>query len=90
MGDVGLRILLAEVFPYATEPNLIPLVSAGRDIEQVDVERIAFDQRHELVEGYQVSLIERGGESDVFHGCQVLERYILWNGQDRHRAWHTI
>ena len=20
----------------------------------------------------------------MFHGCQVLERYILWNGQDRH------
>ena len=43
MRDVCLWVLLAEVFPYTTEPNLVPFVSTGRDIEQVDVERIAFD-----------------------------------------------
>ena len=50
MGDGGLRVLLAEVFLYATEPNLIRRVSAGRDIEQVDAEGLAFDQRHDLIE----------------------------------------
>ena len=66
MGDMCLRILLLEILVDSGQPYFIPFVFTCRDIEQMNVGIVRFDDFHKLIECHQVALIEGSGKSYIF------------------------
>ena len=75
--------MLLEVFLGTREANLVPIVAAGRDVEQVDINIVACEYFHEGIEYQEVPLVERRRERHILHGLQIVERRILRDSQDR-------
>lgn len=58
MSDVLVRILFLEILIRASQTNLIPIVLAGGNIKQMNIEIVSFYQFHELIECHQIALVE--------------------------------
>ena len=47
--DVRIGILFLEILAHTRQTDLIPFITAGRDIKQMDLDILSLDQSHELV-----------------------------------------
>ena len=56
--DVRIGILFLEILTHTRQTDLIPFITAGRDIKQMDLDVQSLDQSHELVKSDQIPLAE--------------------------------
>ena len=76
-------MLLGEVLVHAGQTDLVPLVVAGGDVEQLDLHGVFLEDGDKAPEGFNVALVERRGEGYAATLAEIAVGDMLRDGQER-------